>query len=85
MLNIQSGKDHTGIHVEASGSNGEIITELAIAFNVIYRGIVSSSPKDAGDFKAMMKLAMMDDNSPFWKDLGIGGETTVVHIDVPEK
>lgn len=85
MLNIQIRDDHTGIHVEANGSNGEILTELAIAFNVIFRGMVSAAPEEAENLKTAVKFAIMDDNSPFWKDLGIGGETTVVHIEVPQQ
>lgn len=85
MLNIQIDKDHTGIHVEASGRNGEILTELAIVFNVIYHSMVGADPEEAGNFKDMLKLAMMDDNSPFWKDLDLGGDATVVTVECPEQ
>lgn len=84
MLNIQIGGDHTGIHVEASGKNSEILTELAIAFNVIYHSMVGADPEESGNFKDMLKLAMTDDNSPFWKDLGLDLEDTAQLIEVPE-
>ena len=84
MLKIEIGSDENKIHVEATGRANEILTELAISFNILYHNMAQSSPEEAGNIKAMLKFAIMDDNSPFWKDLHLPGEGTAVAIKVPQ-
>ena len=83
MLKIEIGADHNKIQVEASGKTGTIITELAIGFNILFRQMTENNPAEAEMLKGMLKFAIMDDDSPFWKDLHLPGDGTAVSIKLP--
>lgn len=84
MLKIEIGKD-VGFHVEANGQVKDILTELSIAFNTIYHQMTAGNPDAQKTIKAMLRFAIMDDNSPFWKNLNLGADATAIRIEIPQK
>ena len=84
MLKIEVGED-VGIHVEATGQVKDILKELAFVFNTIYHQMTAGNPDAQKSIKAMLRFAIMDDNSPFWKNLNLGADATVIRIEIPQK
>ena len=84
MLKANVTRNPDTVDVEASGKVAEILTDLSVVFNVVYHQLVSNSPEMADGIKGMLKLAVMDDDSPFWRDIEIVNGTTV-SIELPNK
>ena len=84
MLKIEVGKD-VGIHVEATGQVTDILTDLSIAFNALYHQMTAGNPDAQKTIKTMLQFAIMDDSSPFWKDIDIGSDATAIRIEIPQK
>ena len=84
MLKIEVGKD-VGIHVEATGQVKDIITDISIAFNVLYHQMTAGNPDAQSAIKKMLQFVIMDDSSLFWKDIDIGSDATAIRIEIPQK
>ena len=82
MLEIKIGKG-VGAHVIASGKTGELLTELAVATNILYRQIVGDDAEMAADIKMLIRMAVLDDSSPYWKDMHLDDGATAIRIEVP--
>ena len=80
-INIAKGKD---IHIQADGEISEILTDFCVAFNKIWHSILKTDPEEAECVKIAMQLAVIDSNSPFWKDLELDGEESIQYIKVPK-
>lgn len=84
MLKIEVGED-VGFHVEATGQVKDILKELAFVFNTIYHQMTAGDQVAEKTVKDMLRFAIMDDNSPFWKNLNLGADATVLRIEIPQK
>jgi hypothetical protein len=84
MLKIEVSND-VGYHVEATGRVKDILTELAIVFNTIYHQMTAGDQVAEKIVKDMLRFAIMDDNSPFWKNLNLGADATAIRIEIPQK
>lgn len=84
MLKIEVGED-VGIHVEATGQVKDILKELAFVFNIIYHQMTNGDQVAEKAVKDTLRFAIMDDNSPFWKNLNLGADATVIRIEIPQK
>lgn len=84
MLKIEVGQD-VGIHIEATGQVKNILTELAIGFNTLYHQMTNGDQVAEKTVKDMLRSSIMDDNSPFWKNLNLGADATAIRIEIPQK
>lgn len=84
MLKIEVGQD-VGIHIEATGQVKNILTELAIGFNTLYHQMTNGDQVAEKTVKDMLRFAIMDDNSPFWKNLNLDANATAFRIEIPQK
>ena len=84
MLKIEVSEEH-GIHIEATGQVKNILTELAIGFNTLYHQMTNGDQVAAKTVKDMLRSAIMDDNSPFWKNLNLDANATAFRIEIPQK
>ena len=84
MLKIEVGQD-VGIHIEATGQVKNILTELAIGFNTLYHQMTNGDQVAEKTVKDMLRSAIMDDNSPFWKNLNLCADATAIRIEIPQK
>lgn len=84
MLNVKVTRNPDTVDVEAYGKIGEILTDLSVVFNVVYHQMVANNPEMADGLKGMLKMAVMDDDSPFWRDIEIVNGTAV-SIELPNK
>ena len=84
MLKIEVSEEH-GVHIEATGQVKHILTELAIGFNTLYHQMTHGDQVAEITVKDMLRFAIMDDNSPFWKNLNLGADATAIRIEIPQK
>ena len=84
MLEITIGKGF-GVNIKATGETGELLTELAVATNILYRQMVGDDEEMAKDIKMLIQMAILDDDSPYWKDLDIGEGSTAIRVEIPNQ
>jgi hypothetical protein len=84
MLDIKIGQG-IGCHLHASGKTGELLNELGLISNLLYRQIVGDDEAMANDIKMLIRMAVLDDSSPYWRDIDLGDGATAIRIEDPRK